>query len=277
MGTGRDRAPGEGVKQWNPDAEGPGGNGSDPTSSPEGYGAGKRLLGHIVEQGRKFLPKVSGSSWTGSDQRQRPRRGAGGCQPHHQEAGGSSGGAQETGRQLNYGGGKDGQSPGDVTGDVAEINDVASTNTTGSANYEVKYDSNNLDTPDEFQAFENEDTIGLSRSGGEIEYNHFNFNAPDENEVFVNDIKKDATPGDLWSESPRARARAGMRRRRLANRSVAQKLRAEVVGLFEVMVACTLMAGSLTREIIEDPLWEAMGSIAAQTSCESTRSQDRLP
>lgn len=140
---------------------------------------------------------------------------------------------------------------------MAEINDVASANTTGSANYGVKYDSNNLDAPDEFQAFENEDTVGLSGSGGETEYNHFNFDAPDENEVFVNDIKNNEATGDLWSESPRARARAGMRRRRLANRSVAQKLRAEVYGLFEVMMACTLMAGSLTREIIEDPLWEA--------------------
>ena len=210
-----------------------------------------------MEQGRNFLPKASGSSWTGVDQRQRDRRRDGGCQPHHQEAGGSLGGAQETGRQLSYDGGKGGQSPGDVTGDVAEINDVVGANTAGSVNYEVTYDSNNLDAPDEFQAFENKNTVGLSRSGGETEYKHFNFDAPDENEVFVNDIAHNEATCDLWNESPRARARAGIRRRRLANRSVAQKLRAEVYGLFEVMMACTLMVGSLTREVIEDPLWEA--------------------
>eukprot|EP00435_Cladocopium_sp_Y103_P057946 s39_g20.t1 len=131
----------------------------------------------------------------------------------------------------------------------------------GSANYETKYNSVNFATPEEFEVTENMDTVGPGRSG-ETQYKYITFDTPDEDEVPEYDFsggKRQGTQSDdgLSSGSPRARAREGMKRRRLANRSMARKLRDEVHGLFEVMLACTFMVGSWTKEIIEDPLWEA--------------------
>ena len=147
-----------------------------------------------------------------------------------------------------------------VTVDDATIG--PSSNGSMAQHYDTKYNTITLDTPDERKVLVNEATIGLGDGGSEIKYDTLTLDTPAENEVLVNEATighgSDSSSGDgLCSGSPKARARAGMRRRKMANRSTTQKLRDEAVNLCHVMIACTLMVGSWAKELMEDPLWEA--------------------
>lgn len=68
-------------------------------------------------------------------------------------------------------------------------------------------------------------------------------------------LSKSAEGGKIPTD--KEKAIAGLRRRRLANRSTTRKLKDEARGLFNVLVTCTMMLGSWTTEVMGDPMWEA--------------------
>ena len=163
-----------------------------------------------------------------------------------------------------------------VTVDDATIG--PSSNGSMAQHYDTKYNTITLDTPDERKVLVNEATIGLGVGGSEIMYDTLTLDTPAENEVLVNEATighgSDSSSGDgLCSGSPKARARAGMRRRKMANRSTTQKLRDEAVNLCHVMIACTLMVGSWAKELT----WKAhFGKHGRCCSPDTTRAVVRL-
>eukprot|EP00438_Fugacium_kawagutii_P025852 Skav231407 [mRNA] locus=scaffold4039:44689:52020:- [translate_table: standard] len=89
-------------------------------------------------------------------------------------------------------------------------------------------------------------------------YDTFPVDDPDEGDIVANDMEIGLGTSDGADvRSPRERARDGIRRRKLANRSTAQRLKDEARNLFNVLFVCAVTVGNWTQEIVSDPLWEA--------------------
>jgi hypothetical protein len=132
----------------------------------------------------------------------------------------------------------------------------------GGLDYEVKYVCSGDDAPDERKGSEYKDTVGLSTGDYKAKYDTNTNDSPDENEVFVNEVmlglSSSESSGDgPRSGSPKARARAGMKRRKMARRSTTQFMKDQAKGLCTVLLACTVAMGGWAREVMADPLWEA--------------------
>ena len=178
--------------------------------------------------GSAAAPHVGGgSSGTRDNQRQRSGGRGGGSEPHHQEVGGQDLSAQEAQSQLSSAAGGEISDTKGIREEEIESKDATVLKPMGGLDYEVKYVCSGDDAPDERKVSEYKDTVGLCTGDYKAKYDTNTNDSPDENEVFVNEVmlglSSSESSGDgPRSGSPKARARAGMKRRKMARRSTTQ-------------------------------------------------------
>lgn len=241
--------------------QGPGGSGNCATTQVQGHGSPRELVRQLLEQGRRLLTQSSSySPWAGDHQRQRPGGGARGHQSDNQEVGRPDCCSQEAEQPV-----MDKGIGASTVGTCAEafMTESAQHSNCATANTLIgDIDNSHMNAPDENQTVEYKDTIGLGTGSYEVQYNTDTLDTPDEDEVSVDEQVYEAKGGVPGGGGPgigsaRERACAGIRRRKMQNRSFTKKIKAEVHGLFNILMACTVMAGSWTHEVVSDPLWEA--------------------
>ena len=115
---------------------------------------------------------------------------------------------------------------------------------------------------DRYQAYETADETGQN-AGGAVTFTHNLANEEAGNYEVGRDQHYEIEDGDNMTSSgnetlsPRDRARAGMRQRRLQARSNLRKVRDGVMSVFQVMLAASAMVGSWAENVVGDPMWDA--------------------
>ena len=255
----------------------PGGLGIGPTTSdPERQGPFK-FLGHLVEQGLESVgisPAAQGGRH-GLGHGHRGRAGAPGGPSREDPSAGESVGVpqeadqgprdQEDGRQVRgptlcRRGGEikyDSGANNMVYGETGEDDDA------GDEDVAENYD------PGAITMRETDHGLDSATSDGGRRQNEFNIGAINIQENvngLMEDTDNETTSGseDNRSRSPvargveaKARAQAGMRRRRHMNRSTRQKIMDSAHAAFNVLFTVSLAMGSWAQEVMGDPLWDA--------------------
>ena len=263
MGAGRSGTASEDSEQLDRGGQRPGSQCGGASTQDEGSRSPWGVLRCFVEQGQRLLlTSGGGSSRTRDHQRQRSGGRGGGSEPHHQEVGGQDLSAQEAQSQLSSAAGGEISDTKGIREEEIESKDATVLKPMGGLDYEVKYVCSGDDAPDERKVSEYKDTVGLSTGDYKAKYDTNTNDSPDENEVFVNEVmlglSSSESSGDgPRSGSPKARARAGMKRRKMARRSTTQFMKDQAKGLCTVLLACTVAMGGWAREVMADPLWEA--------------------
>ena len=74
--------------------------------------------------------------------------------------------------------------------------------------------------------------------------------------------------------SPKEKAKAGIRRRKQMNQSTSKRVRGSVQKLFGALVSMCMLAGSMTAEVVADPLWDVWAVCQPRHHCREAESEE---
>ena len=216
---------------------GSGSGGGDPSTyhqEHEGHVSRQRIFGQLLERGEHAQPQEQPGLPAPASANQRRRAGRRNrCAHRGGEVGESSGSSEEAPGKVKAGMTSTGSSEDDVSVPAADM--------------KMRY--GNLPDEGAMRDFDNSE-----RDVGKYD----NIDAEvDANEYLTEELGGKDYEGVGDTRSIDAKIRAGNRRRRLARQTNFQKVKRQAGQIFEAMMACSMMLGSWTHEVLGEPIWDA--------------------